>query len=480
MFKTHSATSIMPNKAFTSALGLLLLFIASWLMGCRAERFYNEKNTLAFSRDTVWFDTVFTRKPGSTYPISVTKIVSIKNPENLPVKANFTLAGGAQSQFRVSIDGESGIEFRGIEIGAKDSVFIFVQCKLEPNNTTLPVIVLDSLQSEINGEIKNTKLAAYGWDANYYHDTIFDQNITWTDNGKPYVIVGYMGVTQGTTMTMNPGVQVFASAQSSIYIGGTLNINGNASKRVSIRGDKPVWETQFLANQWGGIHFLVGSTNNNIQYADITNATIGVRVDSLPVNGNDNLVMNSTRIQYCGQACMLGITAHIKAMNCLFADAGSYTFLGLLGGNYNFNQCTFVEYSGISARNDGHFAVTNTLRNGNGTLLKHAPLSCAMNNSIVFGYNKEELEIDQTNLSPFVFDLENNLLKSQNPNSILTKPNTLNKDPNFVDTDRGNYHIDSTSAAYKKAATFGTPVTTDILGKTRKSLPDLGCYEKLP
>jgi len=39
MFKTHSATSIMPNKAFTSALGLLLLFIASWLMGFRAERF---------------------------------------------------------------------------------------------------------------------------------------------------------------------------------------------------------------------------------------------------------------------------------------------------------------------------------------------------------------------------------------------------------------------------------------------------------
>jgi hypothetical protein len=79
MFKTHSATSIIPNEAFTSALGVLLLFIASWLMGCRAERFYNEKNTLAFSQDTVWFDTVFTRKPGSTYPISVTKIVSIKN-----------------------------------------------------------------------------------------------------------------------------------------------------------------------------------------------------------------------------------------------------------------------------------------------------------------------------------------------------------------------------------------------------------------
>lgn len=475
---THSSTCT--QSLIFKALVALFMFVSVWLVGCKPEPYFSEKNTLIFSKDTVWFDTVFTRKPGSTYPISVTKIISIKNPENLPVKANFGLAGGAQSQFRVSIDGESGIQFQNIEIGARDSVFIFVQCKLDPNNSTQPVIVLDSLIAEINGQQKNTKLAAYGWDANYYHDTIFDSDITWSDNNKPYVIVGYLGLTQGNSMTINPGVQIYASARSSMYIGGTLKIKGTAGKRVSIRGDKPVWETQFLPNQWGGIHFLIGSTNNQIAYADITNATIGVRVDSLPVNGNDNLILANTRIQYCGQACLLGITAHIKAVNCLFADAGSYTFLGLLGGQYAFNHCTFAEYSGISARNDGHFAVTNTLRNSNGQLLKHEPLGCTMNNSIVFGYNKEELELDQTNLSPFVFDLENNLLKSQNPNNILTKPNTLNQNPKFVDTDRGNYHIDSTSAAYKKAAIFGSPVVDDLLGNSRKSQPDLGCYEKLP
>lgn len=473
----------LPNTSPRFLGGLItmaVVMISLWFMGCKPESYYTDNNSLVFSKDTVWFDTVFTRKPGSTYPISVTKIISIKNNEKLPVKANFTLAGGAQSQFRVSVDGESGTQLQNIEIDAKDSVFIFVQCKLEPNNTTLPVIVLDSLIADVNGKKRNTKLAAFGWDANYYHDTIFDQNITWTDNGKPYVIVGYLGLTQGSTLNINAGVKVFASARSSIYVGGTLNIKGTASQRVSIRGDKPVWETQFLPNQWGGIHFLIGSTNNTIQYADITNATIGVRVDSLPVNGINNLVLSNTKIQYCGQACLLGITAHIKATNCLFADAGSYSFLGLLGGDYAFNHCTFAEYSGIAARTDGHFAATNTLRNSNGQLLKHEPLRCVMNNSIVYGYNKEELELDQTNLSPFVFDLENNLIKSQNPNGVLTKPNTLNKDPKFVDTDRGNYQLDTLSAGYKKAAIFGSPVVDDLLGITRKSQPDLGCYEKLP
>jgi len=466
-----------PRGFFTSIAALFLLLCMG---GCKPEQFFTSNNTLIYSKDTVWFDTVFTRKPGSTYPISVTKIISIKNPESLPVKANFKLAGGETSQFRVAIDGESGTQINNIEINGKDSVFVFVQCKLEPNNTNLPSIVLDSLIADVNGKTTNTKLAAYGWDANYYHDTIFDQDITWNNNGKPYVIVGYLGVTQGATLTINSGVSVYASAQTSIYIGGSLNIKGTATDRVKILGDKPTWGPQFLPNQWRGIHFVVGSTNNKIQFADITNATIGIRVDSLPINAQNNLTLQNTRVQYCGQACLLGVTAYIDATNCLFADAGSYTFLGLLGGKYAFNHCTFGEYSGIASRTDGHFAITNTLRNGNGALLKHTSLDCQMYNSIVYGYNKEELEIDQTNLSPFNFNAENNLLKSQNPNGILVKPNTLNKDPKFLDTDRGNYQIDSTSAAYKKATTFGTPILIDLLGNTRKSTSDLGCYEKLP
>jgi hypothetical protein len=466
-----------PRWFFTSIAALFLLLCMG---GCKPEQFFTSNNTLIYSKDTVWFDTVFTRKTGSTYPISVTKIISIKNPESLPVKANFKLAGGEASQFRVAIDGESGTQINNIEINGKDSVFVFVQCKLEPNSTNLPSIVLDSLIADVNGKTTNTKLAAYGWDANYYHDTIFDQNITWNNNGKPYVIVGYLGVAQGATLTINAGVSVYASAQTSIYIGGSLNIKGTATDRVKILGDKPTWAPQFLPNQWRGIHFVVGSTNNKIQFADITNATIGIRVDSLPINAQNNLTLQNTRVQYCGQACLLGITAHIDATNCLFADAGSYTFLGLLGGKYAFNHCTFGEYSGIASRTDGHFAITNTLRNGNGVLLKHTSLDCQMYNSIVYGYNKEELEIDQTNLSPFNFNAENNLLKSQNPNGILVKPNTLNKDPKFLDTDRGNYQIDSTSAAYKKATTFGTPIPIDLLGNTRKSPSDLGCYEKLP
>ena len=460
---------------------LIVLLMTAFLSSCRNNNdFFTAKNSLQYSEDTVWFDTVFTRVPGSTYPISVTQIFSIKNPEKLPVSANFQLGGGANSPYRMSVDGISGVQINNVEIGGRDSVFVFVQCKLEANNNIQPLLVMDSIISSVGGHLSNIKLAAYGWDAHYYRDTIFGTDITFSDNQKPTVILGYMGVDQGATLTIKPGVQVFASAQTKIYVAGTLDIQGSATQRVSIRGDKPVWDPQFLPNQWGGIHFLVGSINNKIQFADITNATIGIRVDSLPINGSTGLKISNSRIQYSGQACLAGITADIQATNCLFADAGSYSFLGLLGGNYAFNHCTFSEYSGFSSRTDGHFAATNTLRDGNGKLINHAPLNLSVFNSIVYGPLKEELQFDQTTLNVFNINLENNLLKSLNPKSVITKPNFFNKTAGFVDIQRGNYQTDSTAFGYKKAGIFGSPVTNDLLGKTRKSQPDLGCYEKLP
>ena len=467
-------------KQYLNRVSLVLGFLILLLVGCRDDSYFSGKNSLQYSSDTVWFDTVFTRKPGSSYPISVTKIVSIKNPEKLPVMASFGLAGGSASPYRVSVDGKTGIDIRDIEIGAEDSVFVFVQCKLEANNQNYPLLVVDSLIAKVNGSEQKTILAAYGWDAHYFHDTIFNANTTFGDADKPYVIVGYMGVESGASLSVKAGVQIFASAQSSLYVAGTLDIQGSAAKRVSIRGNKPAWETQFMPNQWRGIHFLVGSSNNRIQYADIGNAVIGIRVDSLSVNLAPGLQLLNTRIQYCGQACLLGVTASIEAENCLFADAGTYSFLGLLGGQYRFNHCTFADYSGFSPRSSGHFALSNTLRDAYGKLLDHAALNCSLYNSIVYGYNKEELQFNQSTLSAFVLHIENNVLKTENPDGLLVFPNFQNKNPNFIDTKRGHYALDTLSSAYKKAGVFGNAVITDILGKPRKPLADIGCYERTP
>lgn len=86
---------------------------------------------------------------------------------------------------------------------------------------------MDSIISSVGGHQSNVKLAAYGWDAHYFRDTIFESNITISDNQKPTVILGYLGVDQGATLTIKAGVQLFASAQTKIYIAGTLDIQGD-------------------------------------------------------------------------------------------------------------------------------------------------------------------------------------------------------------------------------------------------------------
>ena len=66
---------------------------------------------------------------------------------------------------------------RDIEILPKDSAWVFVEASLTPNNQTLPALVRDSLLFEVNGNEQFVQLAAYGWDAYYLKDTVFNQSV---------------------------------------------------------------------------------------------------------------------------------------------------------------------------------------------------------------------------------------------------------------------------------------------------------------
>lgn len=454
-----------------------LAIVSLFTQSCIKNELYTANATLLFSKDTVFFDTIFTRMPGTTYPISVTKILSIKNNENAWVKANFKVAGGLNSPYKINIDGIGGKEINNLDIGPNDSVFIFVQCALEANNTTNPALVLDSLIANVGQSSSKLILAAYGWDAHYVKNEILPNNTVWNDVKKPYVIVESIEVAAGNTFTIEKGVQVFASARTGIFVLGDFNIQGTAQERVKIRGDKPVYASEKLPNQWGGIFYLPGG-KGKIEYADISNATIGIRVDSLLTT--PSLIINQSKIQYCGQASLIGVTTSIKATNCLFADVGSYSFLAYLGGKYNFNHCTFAEYSGINSRQQGHLAITNSQRDANGVLLKWKDLDFTLTNSIVDGPMIEEIFIDNVSKAVFNVNSNYNLLKTKDPQKLFNAPfNYFNKkNTGFIDVSIGNYGIDSTSFGIGKAGLSNPINLIDLSGKTRKNPCDIGAYEK--
>jgi hypothetical protein len=244
---------------------------------------------------------------------------------------------------------------------------------------------------------------------------------------------------------------------------------------VKFTGDKVGQEARRLPNQWGGIYLMVGSTGNVIKHARIHNAGIGIRVDSLPVSGSNNLVLENTSIMYCGQACLAGITAHIDATNCVFSQPGSYTFLGLLGGTYRFRHCTFAGYSSFSSRQDGSFAITNTIRDGNGIILKTEPMNCTVLNSIIYGSKTEEFLIDSKGSAAFTTQFSNNLIASK---SQPFAGNTYNKDPKFKSETDADYSLTDGSPAIDAGVVLSPAVADDFTGKLRDILPDLGAYEK--
>lgn len=454
----------------------LIVFLVL-LASCRKEQFFAGKTTLSLATDTVWFDTVFTRQPGSTYPISVTQITWIKNPESQTVKASFRLGGGIKSAYRINVDGIPGPVIDEVEIPAKDSVFVFVQCSLEANGQTGPALVLDSLMMQVNGREQKLFLGAYGWDAHYFRAASLPCGGFWDDQTKPYVIVDNAIVPKGCTFTIKDGVKVYCSARSTFFVAGKLFVEGTPGNRVLFTGDKPVSAARTLPNQWGGLYFTVGSAGNSIKYADIQNAAIGIRVDSLPVGSPENLVLENTKVQYCGQACLAGITAHIRAINCLFAQTGSYSFLGLLGGKYNFRHCTFASYVNYTTRQDGHFAITNTLRDGNGKILDTKPLECNAYNSVIYGDLQEELLLDKGGSAAFTTDFSGNLMKSKaKPFGGTT--NIYNRDPLFKNINSGDFAPDTLSPLHNAGILLTPPVTIDLDGKPRIGIPDIGAFER--
>jgi hypothetical protein len=456
---------------FYTLLTSILLFGA-----CIKNPEFTQNAQLRLSTDTIFFDTVFTRQAQTgTYPISVTKLFSIKNTSDFWVKADFYVAGGEQSPYRINIDGISGNRIDQLEIGPQDSVFVFVQCRLRANNETQPILVLDSLYARVGTQQSKMVLAAYGWDAHYVRDSIIPNNTVWSDKTKPYVIIDGAYVAPNSKFTIEKGVQIFASARTGLYVFGHLKMNGTAEERIQIRGDKPIAATKTMPNQWYGMYFGPGGTGD-IAFSDITNAVVGMRSDSQALGNDPCLILKNTRIQYCGQACIIGVSGAISAENCLFADAGSYSFLGYYGGNYQFNHCTFADFSYFTNRNNGHFGLTNTLRDGNGFLINTLPLTLTLQNSIIWGYKNEELALDRSTAATFSINNSSyNLFRSQDELDLFGGQNNLfNRDPHFAET-KGDYHLESNSNAKDKIPSLS--LFQDLEGKPRNAPADIGAYE---
>ena len=117
-------------------LAPLAILLSFFFLFCQKERFtFSPEAALEFSTDTLRFDTVFTQLG------SATRYFKVYNRHNKSIGiASISLENGSDSLFNLNSDGVSGNRQRDIEIAPNDSLYVFAEVTINPNNQDNPNI----------------------------------------------------------------------------------------------------------------------------------------------------------------------------------------------------------------------------------------------------------------------------------------------------------------------------------------------------
>lgn len=481
----------MVNPPMTSirVSGIWLLVVIGLLAAsCNKNNIIDNPNAqLAFSTDTLAFDTVFTTLGSST------RLMKVFNPNAQRIRiSHIQLAGAEDSPFRINVDGLTGTTFTDIEIAANDSIYIFAEVTIDPAQANNPFLVLDSIVFETNGNLQNVKLSAYGQDAYFYQ---FSElcNTTWHDD-KPHVILGTILVDTNCTLTITEGTQVYVANEASLLVAGSIQVLGTADSVVTFEGIRVEPFFDDLPGQWGQILLLRGSQNNLLQHARISESTSGVVIGSMV--SNDLADFNTTNLPDVNlqqveirQARDYGIFsffANVTAENTLINACGRNNVAALFGGLHTYTHCTFVNYGAIGIDHKLPIVRLTNYALQSESDIRVRPADIAFRNSIVYGNlpgdastTFGEIEVDTiSTTTPFDYLFDHCLLRTfldvQQPEFVQV---TANAEPRFENINEEDFSLRDDSPALNRAnATFFLP--TDLFGTDRQGQLDLGAVAR--
>ena len=435
-----------------------------------ADYYYDPENPLTLSDDTVKFDTVFTTL-GST-----TRRVKIFNRSKDDVTiSEILLEGGNTSAYQLNINGVPANKLSNFRIKGRDSVNLFVRVNIDPNAENTPFVVSDSIRFATNGKIQRLQLQAFGQNARFINGLTLNSNTVW-DKSLPYVIYSTVKVPENITLLLSKGARVYFHKDAKLEVAGTLKVQGIQGDSVTIASDRKERIYSEVPGQWDGIHFLKTSKDNEINYATIKNALIGLQIDSPSVNSGPKLLLTNSIVKNMEVVAVLGYNTSIVGLNNLFLNSGKHLVYCAKGGDYNFKQNTFCNNFIYSARVTPSLFFSDMLTSTSGATLK-----LSLVNNIIWGNNANELELEKKGNS-FTQSITSNLIRTKDA-SLTAAGNLLNTDPLFMDTNKLNFSLLSTSPASNKGANLSTDpyfqswLAKDQKGKERIFPSELGCYE---
>jgi len=420
------------HKPFV-AFYLFIILLSTNFFACKND-FENYSNNpqdlLTFSIDTLSFDTVLTT---INSPVLSFRIYN-KNAKPLLI-SSIRLAEGANSNFKINVDGASGSLFENVEILAKDSLFVFVNVKPKENGNYTPTLFNDYIIFETNSNQQKVVLEAYGQDVYSLRGATISTD-SLLDNQKPYLIYDSLVIGKGATVEIGEGSVFYMYNNAQLIVNGTIKVKGSIEKPVIFRGSRTDYmETipfDLISGQWGGIRFASESYDNEFENVRIRNGKYGIDMEACGDPAHNKLYMKNVVLTNAAGYLLQAVNCNMVAENCEFSNAKN-ALLYLIGGSYRFTHCTIANYYpfnpklGLTNSDNETLILSDTFLNPDGMENEYYPvISAEFFNSIIWGgkySTTSAIQIEQFNKDtpiPYLF---------QNCMVLYNKPD----DPQFVD-----------------------------------------------
>ncbi len=473
-------------------LFIVFVWLSVSFMSCKKDKTITDSSAkIAFSQDSVLFDTVFTTIG------SATRNIRVINRNNQKIKiSSVRLEQGNNSSFFLNVDGVKGKEVSDVEILAKDSIYIFIQVNVNPTNQNSPLVIQDKLIFEVNGNQQTVALEAWGQDA-YYHfpdkaiqyktgflsySTVSagtNTTVTW-NNDKPHVVYGWLVVDSTQKLVINQGVKVFfhKGAGLWVYRYGTLQVNGTYGNEVVFQGDRREAEYSDAPGQWDRIWINEGHTDNYINYAIVKNSYIGIQTEALlTVNAPMHLTLTNTIVKNCSKWGLYSVAYHIWGANNIIVNCKEYCAALTLGGNYTFLHTTFANYFNKEGGRGGQPCV-HIDNYYNSTALNLD--SAYFGNCIIDGSQGNELELDLKSGTGITTNYKFNscLLKTAAFTGTATSTNNVfNQAASFTSVSNYDLRLNANSKARGIGDANVITINPAVLNTDIKTMPRTGAID---
>lgn len=383
----------------------------------------NPNHRLSFSVDTLSFDTVFTTIG------SATRQFMIYNTHNEALNIETVLlADGQNTGFRMNVDGRKGDRFDNLLLLAKDSMYVFVEVTVNPQDKDQPLLIQDSVVFSVNGIQQSVLLEAYGQDVHLLKGGVTFDSDTTLSAKRPFLVYDQVTIAENTTVTLEKGATVYMHNDAGWIVSGTLIADGTEEAPITFRGDRldfildDVFAYDRSPGQWGGILFKPESYNNLFNYTMIRNGTTGI--NCLPSSADQSkLKIQNSQITNMDGNLLMAVNCNIEVINSELTNATD-TLVGLHGGSYRFIHSTLANYMTIKSRRVAStLTLANWIEDGDKNKTE-GTLQASFANCIVDGNSSAgskpwegELRLNNNEAQDFIYTFNHCVLKTKGENT---------------------------------------------------------------